>query len=149
MEAFLQGYKGRGTVVQVKIVGNSSSIWTISPPSRDLMTKYLSDNNVTMRFSYEFTRWESHSTVLCFSISVFTSISLISCNYCIHIFFTMPSHCTLRFSTAAAPPPLSLPYSLSFSFTHPFQSILSMTTNSFPSPHFVSLVQFFFLFANL
>ncbi|KAL9975258.1 hypothetical protein ACROYT_G012400 [Oculina patagonica] len=56
MEAFLQGYKGRGTVVQVKIVGNSSSIWTISPPSRDLMTKYLSDNNVTMRFSYEFTR---------------------------------------------------------------------------------------------
>lgn len=45
-------------MVQVKIVGNSSSIWTISPPSRDLMTKYLADNNVTMRFSYEFTRWE-------------------------------------------------------------------------------------------
>ena len=45
-------------MVQVKIVGNSSSIWTISPPSRDLMTKYLAYNNVTMRFSYEFTRWE-------------------------------------------------------------------------------------------
>lgn len=56
LETFFQSFKGRGTVVQVKIVGNSSSIWTISPPSRDLMTKYLADNNVTIRFSYEFTR---------------------------------------------------------------------------------------------
>lgn len=56
LEALLQPYKGRNQVLQVKIVGNSSSIWTISPPSRDLMIKYLSDNNVTMRFSYEFTR---------------------------------------------------------------------------------------------
>jgi len=56
LEAFLQNYIGRNNVMQVKIVGNSSSIWTISPPSRDLMTKYLSDNNVTLRFSYEFTR---------------------------------------------------------------------------------------------
>lgn len=56
IESFFQTYKGRNTVLQVKIVGNSSSIWTISPPSRDLLTKSLSDNNVTMRFSYEFTR---------------------------------------------------------------------------------------------
>jgi len=71
VESFLQNFKGRGTVVQVKIVGNSSSIWTISPPSRDLMTKYLSDNNdnVTMRFSYEFTRWGLHSTFLHISVS--------------------------------------------------------------------------------
>ena len=62
VESFLQNFKARGTVVQVKIVGNSSSIWTISPPSRDLMTKYLADNtdNVTMRFSYEFTRSGLH-----------------------------------------------------------------------------------------
>lgn len=55
-ESFLLNYKGRNTVLQVKIVGNSSSIWTISPPSRDLMTKYISDSNVSMLFSYEFTR---------------------------------------------------------------------------------------------
>ncbi|XP_074617953.1 piezo-type mechanosensitive ion channel component 1-like isoform X1 [Acropora palmata] len=74
-ESFLLNYKGRDAVLQVKIVGNSSSIWTISPPSRDLMTKYLADNNVTLRFSYEFTR-EPKTALAQETISGFTQVSL-------------------------------------------------------------------------
>ncbi|XP_046843145.1 piezo-type mechanosensitive ion channel component 1-like [Xenia sp. Carnegie-2017] len=42
----------------VRVNGNSSSIWTISPPSRkNLVNDLLSNNtNLTMRFQWEFTR---------------------------------------------------------------------------------------------
>ncbi|XP_031574449.1 piezo-type mechanosensitive ion channel component 2-like [Actinia tenebrosa] len=57
IDSFLRDYRERGTVELVMITGNSSSIWQISPPSRDLMVHdLLGEKNVTMRFKYEFTR---------------------------------------------------------------------------------------------
>ncbi|EDO30292.1 predicted protein [Nematostella vectensis] len=57
IDTFLADYHDRGTVVLVKITGNSSSIWQISPPSRQLMMHdLLGEKNVTLRFKYEFTR---------------------------------------------------------------------------------------------
>lgn len=125
MEAFLQGYKGRGTVVQVKIVGNSSSIWTISPPSRDLMTKYLSDNNVTMRFSYEFTRCESHFTCYTRPLTV-----LITCSS--FLAFYLPCKYPFQFH----PPSSFSPHCSLLAPSFHYPSSATSSSSPFPPPTF-------------
>lgn len=65
IDTFLRDYRERGTVVLVKITGNSSSIWQISPPSRQLMMHdLLGEKNVTMKFKYEFTRYVNVTMVV-------------------------------------------------------------------------------------
>ena len=153
----LQSFKGRGTVVQVKIVGNSSSIWTISPPSRDLMTKYLSSNkdNVTMRFSYEFTRWGWHSTFLRFSarfilgeaLSVFKTSSIFCCRLSIRLqlqlvffpSFALRHHCAFPLSPCGHLLLSSPSSSSSPNFLFCSSALFSWSWSLPPAPHLLLL----------
>ena len=54
----IEEYKKRGNVISIKVLSNSSAIWTISPPSRDFLIKDLESkvSNISIKFKYIFTR---------------------------------------------------------------------------------------------
>lgn len=58
VEEALQGYyKKRGNLMSIKILSNSSAIWTISPPSRNVLIRDLESNSsISLRFKYVFSR---------------------------------------------------------------------------------------------
>ncbi|XP_065675959.1 piezo-type mechanosensitive ion channel component 2-like [Hydra vulgaris] len=62
VEHGFEDYKMTGNIMSVEVLSNSSSIWTISPPSRAFLINDLKSNSsISLRFQYVFNR-ESNNT---------------------------------------------------------------------------------------